>query len=169
MAHPSAGLTERTDVLAEELRRITDDQAAAHPGPGAWSAKEILGHLVDSAVNNLPRFVEGRTGTGLVFPGYDQDAWVAAQQWQDHDWQDLVTLWRLLNERIVAVMQSTPGEDLERPRHPHSLHRIAWCTVPEDQPTTLGYLMQDYTGHLEHHLEVLFRQVETARRVRSAK
>lgn len=168
MAHPSTGLTERTEVLAEQLRRITNEQAAAHPRPGAWSAKEILGHLVDSAVNNLPRFVEGRTGMGLVFPGYDQEAWVAAQQWQDHDWHDLVTLWRLLNGRVVAVMQSTPLADLERPRHPHSLHRIAWQTVPEEEPTTLEYLMRDYVGHLEHHLDVLFLQVETAQRVRSA-
>lgn len=28
------------------------------PAPGKWSQKEILGHLIDSGINNLQRFTE---------------------------------------------------------------------------------------------------------------
>ena len=46
-------------------------------------------------------------------------------------------------------------DTLDREHHPHSLHRIAWQTVPEDQPATLRYFVDDYVGHLRHHLRAL--------------
>src|SRR6185503_3729287 len=61
---------------AARLRAITDDAASTRPAPGKWSPKEIVGHLIDSAVNNQARFVRAQLQDDLIFPGYDQDAWV---------------------------------------------------------------------------------------------
>lgn len=74
------------------------------------------------------------------------------------DWQCLVDLWYALNAQLGRVVEGTPGTELDRPRLPHSLHRIAWRTWPESQPVHLGDLIEDYLGHMEHHLEILFRQ-----------
>ena len=62
-----------------------------------------------------------------------------------------------LDTRILrARVMERPGEDaLARPRRRHSLDRIAWRTVPRDEPATLGTLMADYVDHLEHHLDGL--------------
>ena len=125
------------------------------PAPGKWSPKEVIGHLVDSATNNTARFVRASLGAPLVFDGYDQDAWVKAGSYEGADWADLVALWRLQNEHLARVLEGIPEDVLDREHHPHALHRIAWRLVSEDKPATLRYFVDDYVGHLRHHLRSL--------------
>jgi hypothetical protein len=147
------GLTDRT---AAALAQVAPEVAARRPAPGKWSVKEIVGHLVDSASNNHQRFVRAQWTTDLVFPGYDQNAWVASQQYQDAPWPDLVVLWREFNRHLARTIAAIPAEARERKRHPHNLDRIAFHPVSTDEPVTLDYFMRDYVDHLEHHL----RQIE---------
>jgi hypothetical protein len=58
------------------LDRIGNEESRRPLKPGKWSAREVIGHLVDSACNNHQRFVRALFQDDLVFPGYDQDAWV---------------------------------------------------------------------------------------------
>jgi hypothetical protein len=44
---------------------------------------------------------------------------------------------------------------LTRARTAHTLDKIAWQTVSATEPTTLEYLIRDYIGHLQAHLEQL--------------
>jgi hypothetical protein len=78
------------NALAGELRAIVEHAAprlhGAHeprvvsPGlDGQWSARQLLGHLIDSASNNHSRFVRAQFVEDLAFPGYDQEQWVAVQ------------------------------------------------------------------------------------------
>jgi DinB superfamily len=144
----------RTDLDTAEpaLRRITDDAAGRPSAPGKWSRKEIIGHLIDSASVNHERFVRASKSDDLVFPGYDQDAWVAAQKYNDRTWPDLVDLWSAYNRHLHHVMKNMPADQRHRLRKHHSLDVIAFREVPPDVPTTLDYLMRDYVVHLEHHL-----------------
>ncbi len=131
---------------------ISDDIAARRPAPRKWSAKEIVGHLIDSAANNHARFVRAQLQDDLVFLGYAQEEWVAVQQYQHAAWSDLVALWRDYNLHIARVMEATPGDVRLRERRNHNLYEIGWRTIPKDQPATLDHLMRDYVGHLHHHL-----------------
>lgn len=142
----------RVEAAASALLAVSDEDAGRRPAPGKWSRKEIVGHLVDSAANNHQRFVRARFQEDLVFPGYDQNAWVAAQRYQGAGWTDLVALWRTYNLHLARVMETTPEAELARPRRRHNLHEIAWRTVPAAEPATLEYFMRDYAGHMEHHL-----------------
>lgn len=141
------------DRAAEELRAIPDAVASARPAPGKWSVKEIIGHLIDSAANNHQRFVRARWQEDLVFPGYAQDDWVTAQEYQTAPWPELVTLWQSYNRHLARVMAGVPLVVRTRVHQRHNLDQIAWRTIPVDQPATLEYFMRDYVGHLEHHLE----------------
>jgi DinB superfamily len=147
-----ADLRETVERAAAALRAIPDEASARRPAPGKWSAREIVGHLIDSAGTNHQRFVRAQFQEDLVFPGYEQDAWVRVQDYQGADWRSLVELWRALNLHLARVMALTPESTRLRVHVRHSLHRIAWQTVPEDRPTTLDYFMRDYVGHLKHHL-----------------
>ncbi len=139
----------------EQLRRITDTDAARRPSADAWSAKEIIGHLIDSASNNHQRFVRARWQDDLVFPGYEQNGWVGAQRYQDADWDELVDLWALYNRHLARVMEAVPDDVRLRIHTKHNLHERAFTRVPADLPTTLDYFMRDYVAHLEHHLRQL--------------
>src|SRR5687767_587075 len=145
-------LRRTVEAAAAQLARIPEARAKVPRAPGKWNPKQVIGHLIDSACNNHGRFVLARTRTDLVFPGYDEQAWAAAQACERADWLDLVELWRLYNLHLARLIEETPGELARQPRSPHSLDRIAWRTLPADQPATLAYLMRDYVGHLRHHL-----------------
>jgi hypothetical protein len=134
------------------LMAIPSDASRRRPSPGKWSPREIIGHLVDSASNNHQRFVRAQFQDDLVFPGYDQNAWVAAQQYQDAPWAELVALWRLFNLHLARVMEAAPEAARLARRARHNLDAIGWQTVPRDTPATLEYFMADYVGHLKHHL-----------------
>ena len=96
-----------------ELGRIDGEQARRRPAAGKWSAAEIVGHLIDSAINNYCRFVEPQLRPDLVFAGYDPDAWVRVQAYQTADWPALVQLWVALNQRLIALVASVARGPVE--------------------------------------------------------
>lgn len=145
-------LLRTVEEASESLLAFSEEESARRPAPGRWSPKEVVGHLVDSASNNHVRFVEAQFRDGLVFPGYEQRAWVAAQRYQETSWASLVELWRDLNRHLARVIDAVPADVRERPRQRHNLDQIAWRTVPKDKEVTLGYFMADYLLHLKHHL-----------------
>ncbi len=152
-------LTASVRSTAARLRRVADADAAQRPAPGKWSAKEIVGHLVDSASNNHQRFVRARWQDDLVFLPYDQDAWISAQDYQSAPWSQLVDLWENYNLHLARVMRSV-GDEVRRREHVrHNLDRLAWKPIPSGQPATLDDFMGDYVGHLQHHV----RQIEAMR------
>jgi len=112
--------------------------------------------LIDSASNNHQRFVRAQFQDDLVFPGYDQDAWVLFQAYGDAHWLELVTLWKTFNIQIARIMENSPESVRNALRAKHNLDKLAWQPVPADQPATLDYFMNDYVEHLKHHLRQIF-------------
>jgi len=135
------------------LLGIPAEVASRRPAPGKWSAKEVLGHLVDSAANNHQRFVRAQWQTDLIFSGYDQDAWVRAQDYQNAGWDEIVALWAAYNSHLAHLMATIPLPVRLREHPRHNLHEIAWRPVPKEVPATLDYFMADYVAHLHHHLK----------------
>jgi len=148
----TAGFSEYVDASAARMRTMSDAAAAAPRKPGAWSPKQIVGHLIDSASNNHQRFVRAQFTDDLVFPGYEQEAWVSAQRYQEAAWLDLVGLWHLFNLHLARVIEAIPRSVREKSRPRHNLHELAWRPVPQNEVTTLEYFMRDYVAHLKHHL-----------------
>lgn len=140
------------DDAFTRLRAVPDEVNGRRPSAGAWSPREIIGHLIDSAANNHQRFVRAQGQDDLIFSPYEQDDWVARQGYQDADWASLLELWRGYNRHLARVIERIPAAAWSRPRARHNLDRIAWRTVPADEPTTLEYFVRDYVGHLRHHL-----------------
>ena len=150
------------DVL-EDFRRTVEEASARlllipeaeserARAEGKWSAKEIIGHLIDSASNNHQRFVRAQLNDELVFPGYEQEAWVKVQNYNREPWPLLVELWKNFNLHLLHVMAETSEETRSMPRPRHNLDQIAWQTVSKDKPATLDYFMRDYIAHLKNHL-----------------
>ena len=134
------------------LRNVSDADASRRRAPGSWSAKEIIGHLIDSAANNHARFVRAQLEPDLVSPGYDQEQWVKLQAYQEASWSGLLDLWSAYNLHIAHVMESAAEDARLRPRVRHNLDQIAWGKLPAGAPATLDFFMHDYVGHLRHHL-----------------
>jgi hypothetical protein len=124
------------------LRALSEQDAQRDRGEGKWVVKQILGHLIDSAANNHQRFVRARGADPVVFPGYDQDAWVAAHAYTIRPWLELIDIWMAYNAQVAEVISSTPSE-----------RRQVQCRIGDAEPATLEWLMTDYVRHMRHHLE----------------
>jgi hypothetical protein len=122
------------------LLAVSETEAGRVVG-SKWNRKELVGHLLDSAVNNHQRFVRLRQGDLRGFPGYDQEPWVEAGSYRNASWDQLVSLWHLFNLQLAAVIRNLPEEAAG--------HR--WV----DKDVDLGYLVRDYTAHMLHHLDRL--------------
>lgn len=120
------------------LSILKDEQVSIKPSPTNWSKKEILGHLVDSAQNNLRRFVVAQYEENPRIT-YNQDKWVEILNYQHFDISELVTLWHLVNKQIVSTLRNTTDEAAER-------------NVQTEELQTIKWLAGDYNKHLKHHI-----------------
>src|SRR3979411_594544 len=95
--------------IATALLENIDDEASQQPRqPGKWCPREIIGHLIDSASNNHQRFVRASFQDDLIFPGEDEDGWVAVQAYRDAPWNELIDLCMLFNSQIARLMDAIP-------------------------------------------------------------
>jgi hypothetical protein len=142
---PATRLEELLGEMPGRLSAISEEEAARKPDPAKWSKKEILGHLIDSAANNHQRFVRAQLAPAVELPGYEQDGWVRVQAYMIEPWQDLIEFWRFYNRHLVHVMETIPEDYLA-----HT------CAIGGKPAVTLGFLVEDYVRHLEHHLDQIF-------------
>lgn len=144
---------DRIAELSEELFDLKDLFVSKPRKEGAWSRKQILGHLIDSASVNPQRFIEAQIKDSIVFEGYAHQQWVELQGYQEQDWEELVTLWSALNMHICTMVERIPAEVLDKAHDEHRFDQMAYRPVPKDQPSTLGYIIEDYFAHLRYHLD----------------
>jgi len=133
-------LRELVADFSVRFAELPDAEFSAKPLPGKWSKKETVGHLIDSAQTNLRRFICGQyeaTPSKIV---YEQDFWVAANQYQSRPRESVIELWRLINTQIILVLASMPPDKYEAQSETSELRTLAW-------------LAEDYVRHMKHHLE----------------
>lgn len=140
------------EAASARLLSMTEDESRAPLSEGKWSAKETIGHLIDSASNNHQRFVRAQFREDLVFDGYAQEDWIRAQKYNEEPWPLLVGLWRHYNLHLAHVMRSAPEQVRTEKRSRHNFRQIGFAHVPEGEPLTLEHLMVDYIDHLKSHL-----------------
>jgi len=126
------------DKHLSALQFISEDKYSFKASPAKWSKKEILGHLTDSAQNNIRRFIVAQYEERPKIT-YNQDKWVMLANYQDYNLPDLISLWYLENKHICHILRSITPEASERECQTENLHSIQW-------------LAQDYIRHLLHHL-----------------
>jgi hypothetical protein len=140
-------LSERLAMVLREampwLLTISEAEASVPEREGKWSAKQVIGHLTDSAVNNLGRIVRMQIEAGPSLPGYEQMAWVNLQHYAEREWAQVLALWFALNEHVAWTIGHVEPA------------RLANRGVIEGEPLTLGFLIADYVAHMEHHLRAM--------------
>ncbi len=117
----------------------------------------MLGHLIDSAVNNHIRFVNAQLKTDLVFSGYEQDDWIKINDYNSLPWYTLFDLWRVYNIHLIHIISNIPEAKLKEECNEHNLDKIAWEEVNSKDPVTLEFLIKDYFGHMKHHLDQILK------------
>ena len=112
------------------------------PNPTKWSKKEILGHLIDSAINNLQRFTEiPFFPQPYIYRPYLQAELVRSNDYQNAELSELISCWLALNKRITKVIELRQKKDLDLK-----------ILLTEGETIDLRFLIIDYVEHLEWHV-----------------
>jgi hypothetical protein len=138
----AARLTAALDEAVAMFEGVDEARTGIRPAPGKWCAREVLGHLIDSACNNHRRFVLAHAAQTRQWDGYEQELWVRSQGYADANWADLVILWASYNRHLASVMRSMPAAVAAREA----------LSPDGSRMLTVSFLMDDYVTHLRHHL-----------------
>ena len=131
-----------------KLREFSSEELLKRSAAGKWSAQEILGHLIDSAVNNLKRFTEIQfLSQPYTVISYRQNELVRVNGYQNLPLPHLLDLWQSLNRQIVFVVKAIPVDKLNYPVDPQYENK---------EMKTLGWIICDYVAHMEHHFRQIF-------------
>ena len=129
--------------FAARLEGVPAERAALPYREGGWTRKEVLGHLIDSALNNHVRLAGAATNPhfAMLF-GYNEKGWVAVHGYREMAWADLLAHWRMQNELLAAVIPHLPLDQMLR--------------VGEEGPAADVWRVEewarDYLRHMRHHM-----------------
>lgn len=113
--------------------------------------RQILGHLIDSASNNIHRIVHFQYRENpMSFPNYasegNNDRWISIQDYQHEDWKQMIQLWKYLNLHWVHVVGNINPEKLDH----------EWIAAP-GRLITLKEMVTEYLKHFRLHLDEISR------------
>jgi len=140
-------LTQTIERELPNLRALNEQRASTPRGPGKWSPKEELGHLIDSAANNHMRFARGAMQPEVRDPGYAQEDWVRLHDYSGMQWESIVNFWFEYNTFLARLVERIGPDRL-----------TISCFIGRNAPVTLGFVIEDYILHMQHHIDQLLRR-----------
>jgi uncharacterized damage-inducible protein DinB len=117
------GIIERVrslpDRVAAEVEGLSEEELRRRPADGAWSIKEVCGHLRDDSEVWRRRLGMMITETDPVLPSYDQEAMVREGAYQDADIATVLGDFKRLRLEMVELLSRLAPEGWKRTgQHP---------------------------------------------------
>nr|WP_321452986.1 hypothetical protein [uncultured Carboxylicivirga sp.] len=135
------GVAEWVDVLSQLDLQIISTRRNGQDR----TIKQIVGHMVDSASNNTHRIIHLQYQPNpFKFPCYaskgNNDRWIAIQNYQNEDWNQLIQLWKFTHLHYIHVVKFI---------HPDK-HHNQWDSG--DGLVPLRDMVNDFPRHFNLHL-----------------
>lgn len=149
---PIEVLSETPDRLRRIVEEHTTEQLRARPFEGKWTPNEILGHLTDAEWASAWRFRHVLGDERPSVTGYDQDAWVDAQRFNERDPSELLAMFCALRSFNLDLWKRLTPADFGRVGD-HS----------DRGPESLGLMLCMAAGHDLSHLDQITRYLDAIR------
>ncbi len=128
------------DVAPKILEQISEEEMSEKPSKNKWSKKEILGHLIDSAIHNHQRIIRGQF-ENIPEINYDQNKWNEYSFYQQLESKQIIMFWTIYNKHLIEIIKRIPKENIQKQ-----------IKVNENL-FAIELIIIDYLEHLEHHLK----------------
>jgi len=138
-----AVLADQLDGALELLTRISESRANHRYAADKWSIKEVVGHITDTERIFGDRVLRIARGDQARLPGFDQDSYVRAGEFDARTLADLAEELRAVRNSSLALLRSL-GKD--------AWLRRGVANEVEISARALAYLM---AGHAGHHINIL--------------
>lgn len=141
-------LSRQPDELRALLQNVGDEQANTRPAPGEWSIKEVVGHICDTERVFAYRAMRIARGDTTPLPGFEQDNYVRATDFNARSLADLLEEFALQRRANVLCFQPLKAEEILR------------RGTASSKPVSVRALLYILAGHVIHHLESFQRDYQ---------
>jgi uncharacterized damage-inducible protein DinB len=141
--NPIKALEDQIIAMQAFLSEIPEERESYRYAEGKWSIKEIIGHLIDTERIFGYRALCIARKDKSSFPGYDENAYVAAANFDARSFYDLVHEFSIVRESHLALFKS------------FSLEAFSEMGIANQQPVSVRAILFIMAGHEIHHLKVI--------------
>ena len=139
-------------VVAEALVKATPEQLDASPGPGKWTARQIVHHLADSEMTAAVRFRLLLAEDAPAIKSYDQDRF-AERLHYERPHEASLELFRATRAATAELMACLDESDWLREGTHSEMGRFG-----------LDTLLRTYAPHAHKHAEQIRLALRAARK-----
>ena len=143
-------VSEEIQALALEwqpkLNSLSEEVISKRRNSQSRTIRQIVGHMVDSATNNTHRVVQLQyRELPLRFHNYatfgNNDKWIAIQNYQAENWENLVQLWKYTHLHFIHVIQNVNPD----------AYKNDWISNFNEK-ITLEQMVEDFPRHFKLHI-----------------
>jgi hypothetical protein len=139
-------LAELLEIWEPKLRKLPYQAISVRRNKQNRTIRQITGHLIDSASNNTHRIVHFQyQPSPMNFPNYasngNNDRWIAIQNYQEEDWDNLISLWKYANIHLIHVISNINPAKIYNQWH-----------YSDERLISLKDSVVDYLKHFKLHL-----------------
>jgi len=131
------------EAMQKSLAALGEEGAHHRYAPGKWTIKQVVGHMLDGERTFSYRALVFARGDAGRLPAMDQEAWMAAADFDHRTFAQLVNELRHLRLATIAMFDGLPPAALDRTGHAgdfrFTVRGLVWITA----------------GHAAHHMNVL--------------
>jgi hypothetical protein len=148
-------LKDLIEIWETKLRALSSDTISMKRNSQERTIKQIVGHMVDSASNNTHRIVHLQyQKSPISYPDYanlgNNDRWINIQNYQEENWDLLISLWSATHRHIAHVISQADPEKL------NSL----WTSALGEQ-VSLKDMITDFPSHFKLHISEIEALINT--------
>ena len=139
----SALIISQVEELRFFFKQISEEQSIKSYQEGKWTYKQLLGHINDTEKIMFFRALCLARKEQQPLPGFDQDVYVNAANFNDASLSSLLDDFELTRRSISFFINNLSNEAASRQG------------VVNDQLMSVRALLHIIPGHFEHHLGIL--------------
>lgn len=136
-------LENQLDLYVKFIESIPKEKELYQYAPNKWTIKEVVGHNTDTERVKLDCAFRIARGETAPIPGFDEDAYVLATDFNSRDMADLIEEFIYVRKSAIILYKSLREEDLKR------------MGTASNKPISARALFGFLVGHIRHHENVL--------------
>jgi uncharacterized damage-inducible protein DinB len=136
-------LVNQSQELMDIFSKLSDEQANFTYAEGKWSLKEVLGHLIDHERIFCYRALAIARGETKSLPGYEQDDYVKAGNFNKQKLSDLIEQYSINRNSTISLFKTFADDDLTK------------SGVADNKRVTVKAILFIIMGHEKHHLLII--------------
>lgn len=136
-------LREQGKAVNALFGELSEEQGSYRYAPGKWSLGQLLGHLIDSERIMSYRLFRISRGDSTSLPGFDQNFFVEAGQYDSYTLKELIPLYEASRQSTLVLVGSIRDE--------------AWTRMgnANGHAISAGAQLTLMIGHERHHLNII--------------